>query len=102
MRTLFDEIYKKRIPENISIMNKDKFRRDEDMDDYVQEMYCIFLEIDENKVADLQKQGKLEDYFAKICFNQLLNRKSKYNRLMENNIIKEEYKEGGYDDERDT
>ena len=46
---------------------------------------------------DLYDENKLEDYFAKICYNQLNNTKSTYNKLMENNILKCEYKTYGID-----
>lgn len=97
IENIFNEIYKKKIPEKISSMNTDKFKETEDIDDYVQEMYLILLTIDENKIKDLYKEKKLEDYFAKICYNQLNNTKSTYNTLMENNILKCEYMEEDYD-----
>lgn len=97
MDNIFNEIYKKKIPEKISLMNINKFKEKEDMQDYVQEMYLIFLTLDKKKIKDLYDENKLEDYFAKICYNQLNNTKSTYNKLMENNILKCEYKEENYD-----
>lgn len=97
IENIFNEIYKKKIPDKISSMNADKFRETEDIDDYIQEMYLILLSIDEKKIKDLYEEKKLEDYFAKICYNQLKNAKSTYNTLMENNILKCEYREEDYD-----
>lgn len=97
MDNIFNEIYKKKIPEKIGLMNINKFKEKEDMQDYVQEMYLIFLTLDKKKIKDLYDENKLEDYFAKICYNQLNNIKSTYNKLMENNILKCEYKEENYD-----
>lgn len=97
IKNIFNEVYKKKIPEKIGLMNKDKFRETEDIDDYIQEMYLILLSIDDKKIKDLYEEKKLEDYFAKICYNQLNNTKSTYNTLMENNILKCEYLEENYD-----
>lgn len=97
MDNIFNEIYKKKIPEKISLMNINKFKEKEDTQDYVQEMYLIFLTLDKKKIKDLYDENKLEDYFAKICYNQLKNTKSTYNKLMENNILKCEYTEENYD-----
>lgn len=95
MNEIFQKIYNKHIPENIAKYHRSRFKCSEDMDDFVQEMYCQFLEIKTSTLHNLLQQGEktLENYFAKMCFNQIQNIKSTFNKKMQNDITKIELTE---------
>lgn len=90
---LINSIYRKNIPIKIYNKLRRKLPNEEDVDDYVQEMYLILLETPEEKLLDLHQQGRLEDYFARICINQLVNKNSNLHKLLQTNWDKttEEY-----------
>lgn len=80
------ELYAKNIPMKIFNKLKRNFQYNEDIQDYVQEMYLSILDdYTEEKIIDLYKQGKLDDYFARICINQLVNPKSKLHKKLQLN-----------------
>lgn len=93
---IITELYKKNIP--IKVYNK--LKRDlphiEDVEDYQQEMYLTLLEYTEAKIIDLYEQGRLDDYFARICINQLVNKNSNLHKLLQTKWNKTEI-----DDETD-
>lgn len=90
---IITELYSKNIPQKIYHKLKRKLPNSDDMDDYYQQMYLILLETPEEKLLDLHKQGKLPDYFARICINQLVNKNSNLHKLLQTNWDKttEEY-----------
>lgn len=97
---IITEIYRKQIPNKIYNKLKRKPPNQEDMEDYVQEMYMILLELPTDKILDLNNQGRLADYFARICLNQLTNTRSTYHETMQTNWIKtdiEDYDEAETD-----
>lgn len=59
-----------------------------DVDDYIG--YCLqaICEIPEDKLLKLYNTNQLYFYVVSVCKNQLFNKKSEYNKLMENNIDK--------------
>lgn len=93
---IITELYKKNIP--MKVYNK--LKRDlpyiEDVEDYQQEMYLTLLEYTEAKIIDLYEQGRLDDYFARICINQLVNKNSNLHKLLQTKWNKTEI-----DDETD-
>jgi hypothetical protein len=60
----------------------------EDREDYCQDMYLILLETPLEKLQKLDEEGKLADYFARICINQLVNQKSVTHKKLETYIQK--------------
>lgn len=104
---IITELYNKNIP--MKVYNK--LKRDlpyiEDVEDYQQEMYLILLEYTEAKIIDLYEQGRLDDYFARICINQLVNKNSNLHKLLQTNQHKtdiEEYEatHGEFDSEHNN
>lgn len=77
---IIEIIYKQSIPEKLANKMWRRFRLNIDKFDYIQEMYLILLEIKEDKLIDLYGQGKLDDYFAQICLNQLTRRSSNFHK----------------------
>ena len=101
---IITELYKKNIP--MKVYNK--LKRDlpyiEDVEDYQQEMYLTLLEYTEAKIIDLYEQGRLDDYFARICINQLVNKNSNLHKLLQTKWKKQEMDnetEGEFDSERE-
>ena len=95
---IITELYCKQIPNKIYNKLKRKLPYAEDIEDYQQEMYLILLETPKEKILDLHEQGKLADYFARICINQLVNIRSKLHIKLQTNLIKtdiEEYYDEG-------
>ena len=92
MNEIFQEIVKMGIPEKISKKLFSRFRCEDDRMDYVQEMYLIIMETDKEKLKKMIEKKELANYFAKICLNQLTNKKSTFSKKYEYNINKEELK----------
>jgi len=104
---IITELYKKNIPMKVYNKLKRNLPYIEDVEDYQQEMYLILLEYTEAKIIDLYEQGRLDDYFARICINQLVNPNSNLNKLLQTNKHKtdiEEYEatHGEFDSEHNT
>lgn len=93
---IITELYKKNIP--MKVYNK--LKRDlpyiEDVEDYQQEMYLILLETPEDKLIKLYNDKELDNYFARICINQLVNKNSNLHKLLQTKWNKTEI-----DDETD-
>lgn len=85
---IITEIYNKCIIEKIASKLSNRFKREEDMSDYIQEMYLILLDMPEDKLFRLYTDKELDNYIAQIALNQLVNTQSKFHRLMEDNINK--------------
>lgn len=96
---LITELYTKNIPMKVYNKLKKKLNSIEDVEDYTQEMYLILLETPEDKILDLHKQGKLDDYFARICINQLVNHRSNLHKTLQTNWIKVNFED--YEGETD-
>lgn len=86
---IITELYTKNIPQKIYHKLKRKLPNADDMDDYYQQMYLILLETPQDKLLYLHKQGKLPDYFARICINQLVNKNSDIHKLLQTKWIKQ-------------
>lgn len=82
---IITELYAKNIPMKILNKLKKELPCTDDVQDYVQEMYLILLEYSNDKIIDLYKQGELDNYFARICINQLANPKSKLHKKLQLN-----------------
>ena len=83
---IITELYAKNIPMKIFNKLKKELPCTDDVQDYAQEMYLILLdEYPNDKIIDLYKQGNLDDYFARICINQLVNHKSKLHKKLQLN-----------------
>ena len=90
------------IPEKLARKFASRFKSKEDAEDYVQEMYLAILETMEKRqqqIDNLYNEGKIYDYFARICLNQIVNKKSKFNREYETNINKVELENENYGDD---
>lgn len=103
---IITDLYNKNIPMKVYNKLKRELTFTDDVEDYQQEMYLILLEYTEAKIIDLYEQGKLDDYFARICINQLVNPNSKLHKLLQTNQHKtdiEEYEatHGEFDSERE-
>ena len=90
MNEIFQEIVKMGIPEKISKKLFSRFRCEEDRMDYVQEMYLIIMEADKDKIKKMIENKEFDNYFAKICLNQITNKKSTFSKKYEYNINKKE------------
>lgn len=90
---IISDLYTKNIPMKVYNKLKRKLPQTEDVEDYVQQMYLTLLETPESKILDLVQQGKLDDYFARICINQLVNKRSDLHKLLQTNWIKTEITE---------
>lgn len=91
--TIINALIKHGIPEKLSKKYASRFKCDEDIEDFCQEMYLIMLETIEKHTEKMEKlydEGKIYDYFARICINQIINQKSKFNRDYETQITKVE------------
>lgn len=88
INTIISKLYTKNIPMKVYNKLKNKLNSFDDIEDYKQEMYLMLLETPEDKILDLEEQGKLDDYFARICINQLVNYKSKLHKTLQTNWIK--------------
>lgn len=95
---IINKILERRIPEKISLKLLNRFTSQEEREDYIQEMYLILLEIDEDKLIRLDTGNELENYFSRICLNQLVNTKSNWHKLNETYIKKEKINEKYYDE----
>lgn len=99
---IITEIYRKNIPIKIYNKLKRKLPYAEDVDDYQQEMYLILLETPEDKLIKLYNDKELDNYFARICINQLVNKNSNLHKLLQTKLIKTEIDnetEGEFDSE---
>lgn len=99
MKTMLNKIIKLGIPEKISKTFNTRFKCEEDRLDYIQDMYLILLELTEEKINKIMKQGTIEDYFSRICINQIINSKSNFHKKYEYNIDKIEITEIKSDDD---
>ena len=73
---IVEKIYKQSIPKKAW-----KKLRDSAYEDYCQEMYLLLLEMPEEKMYKLYEQGKLEDYFFRICQHQASSY-SKFSKML--------------------
>lgn len=99
---IITELYRKQIPMKIYNKLKRKLPYAEDVDDYQQEMYLILLETPEDKLIKLYNDKELDNYFARICINQLVNKNSNLHKLLQTKLIKTEMNnetEGEFDSE---
>lgn len=85
---IITEIYRKNIPMKIYNKLKRKLPYEEDVEDFCQEMYLILLETPEDKLIKLYNDKELDNYFARICINQLVNKNSNLHKLLQSNWIK--------------
>jgi hypothetical protein len=90
---IITELYNKNIPMKVYNKLKRNLPYIEDVEDYQQEMYLILLEYTEAKIIDLYEQGRLDDYFARICINQLVNKNSNLHKLLQTNQHKTDIEE---------
>ena len=58
------------------------------MYDFEQQMFIELYNVHEDKIHKLFIDNELDNYFAKICLNQLINPKSKFNKLYDTKILK--------------
>lgn len=101
---IITEIYQKKIPIKIYNKLKRKLPYAEDVEDYQQEMYLILLETPEDKLIKLYNDKELDNYFARICINQLVNKNSNLHKLLQTKWYKQEMDneaEGEFDSERE-
>ena len=99
---IITEIYRKQIPNKIYNKLKRKLPYEEDVEDYQQEMYLILLETPEDKLIKLYNDKELDNYFARICINQLVNKNSNLHKLLQTKWYKQEMDneaEGEFDSE---
>lgn len=84
---IFDYIYKLQIPEKMANKIR-RFKYNMDYKDYIQDMYLILLELDNNKIEKLYNKGnkELANYFAKICLNQLTKMNSQWHKKIEGKV----------------
>ena len=82
-------IMKESIPEKLANKYRKRFKYNMDRKDFVQEMYLILLEMNEEKLTSLYMKGELSDYFSKICINQICNHSSAFHNkyLTYNNTV---------------
>ena len=81
------ETYNKHIPQKIFKKLK-KYYDWELLLDFEQDMITHLYEIPTSKLITLYENKELDNYFAQICLNQLVNLKSNFNRLYETTIEK--------------
>lgn len=101
---IITELYRKQIPNKIYNKLKRKLPYEEDVEDYQQEMYLILLETPEDKLIKLYNDKELDNYFARICINQLVNKNSNLHKLLQTKWYKQEMDneaEGEFDSERE-
>lgn len=85
---IISEVIANAIPEKISNKEKDRLRCEDDRMDYIQEMYAILMEIPDEKILKLYNESKLNDYFAQICINQIINPKSSFYKKYQYDVVK--------------
>lgn len=89
MKDIITDIYNKHIP--IKIYKKlTPYYNWELLQDYEQQMLVELYNIPKDKLEKLYINKELDNYFAQICLNQLVNKKSTFNKLYETTINKEE------------
>lgn len=85
---ILTEVYNSKIVDKMA--KKLYYRLRNQTEDYISFIYETICTLDEDKLIKLYDKGELYFYIVSICKNQVVNDKSDYNRLMENNIIKTE------------
>ena len=89
MKDIIADIYNKHIP--LKIYKKIKpYYNWELLQDYEQQMLLELYNIPTDKLEKLYINKELENYFAQTCLNQLVNKKSTFNKLYETTINKAE------------
>lgn len=83
---ILTEVYNSQIINKMASKYITRFKGD--IDDYISFCLEVVCEIPEDKLIQLYTEGQLYFYIVSIARNQLLNSKSAYNKLMENNIDK--------------
>lgn len=58
------------------------------MYDFEQQMFIELYNIPEPKIHKLFTDNELDNYFAKICLNQLINPKSSFNKMYDTKTLK--------------
>lgn len=86
---IIEEIMKKGIPQKVYSKVR-RLNREEDIEDYIQDMYVLLMELPDNKLIGLYQRKELDKYFAKICLNQLSNNKSVTHQKYETYINKQD------------
>lgn len=87
MNNIITEIYEKHIP--LKIYKKIKPYYDwELLYDFEHEMILELYNIPTDKLKELYNNNELDNYFAKICLNKIVNPKSTFNKQYETNITK--------------
>ena len=87
MNTIITKTYEKHIP--LKIYKKLKPYYDwELLYDFEQEMILELYNIPTDKLKELYLKNELDNYFAQICLNQIVNPKSTFNKQYETNITK--------------
>lgn len=87
MTNIITQLYDKHIPLKIfkKLIHYSKW---ELMYDFEQQMFIELYNVPEDKIHKLFIDNELDNYFAKICLNQLINPKSKFNKLYDTKILK--------------
>lgn len=89
MKDIISDIYNKHIP--LKIYKKlVPYYNWELLQDYEQQMLVELYNIPTDKLEKLYINKELENYFGQICLNQLVNKKSTFNKLYETTINKSE------------
>ena len=87
MNNIITEIYEKHIP--LKIYKKLKPYYDlELLYDFEHEMILELYNIPTDKLKELYNNNELDNYFAKICLNKIVNPKSTFNKQYETKITK--------------
>lgn len=87
MNQIIIQLYEKHIPLKIfkKLIHYSKW---ELLYDFEQCMFEELLNISKDKIHKLFLDNELDNYFAKICLNQLVNPKSKFNKLYDTKTLK--------------
>lgn len=89
MKSVIQELYEKHIP--LKIYKTLRSYTDwELMYDFEQEMITQLIGRPQELIQHLYDNKELDNYFAQICINQLVNPKSVFNKLYETQINKDE------------
>lgn len=87
MKDIITDIYSKHIP--LKIYKKIiPYYNWELLYDFEQEMILELYNIPTDKLKELYLNNELDNYFAQICLNQIVNQKSTFNKQYETNITK--------------
>lgn len=87
MNEIITQLYEKHIPHKIfkKLIHYSKWDL---LDDFCQQMFVELLNISPDKIHKLYIDNELDNYFAKICLNQLINPKSPFNKMYDTKTLK--------------